>query len=89
MCLQCDVRAVGGMYLNIVVIVVCFVAYTVPFNSCFYLYIAIVKRVVLILLKRYKISIIIIIIIIIGARMYSGSAQQGLNSALHKKSKES
>ena len=26
MCVQCDVRVVGGMYLNIVVIVVCFVA---------------------------------------------------------------
>ena len=26
MCAQCDVRVVGGMYLNIVVIVVCFVA---------------------------------------------------------------
>ena len=26
MCLQCDVRVVGGMSLNIVVIVVCFVA---------------------------------------------------------------
>ena len=25
-CVQCDVRVVGGMYLNIVVIVVCFVA---------------------------------------------------------------
>ena len=25
MCVQCDVRAVGGMYLNIVVFVVCFV----------------------------------------------------------------
>ena len=26
MCVQCDVRVVGDMYLNIVVIVVCFVA---------------------------------------------------------------
>ena len=26
MCAQCDVNVVGGMYLNIVVIVVCFVA---------------------------------------------------------------
>ena len=26
MCVQCDVRVVGGTYLNIVVIVVCFVA---------------------------------------------------------------
>ena len=26
MCVQCDVGAAGGMYLNIVVIVVCFVA---------------------------------------------------------------
>ena len=26
MCVQCDVRVVGGMYLNIGVIVVCFVA---------------------------------------------------------------
>ena len=26
MCEQCDVRVVGGMYLNIIVIVVCFVA---------------------------------------------------------------
>ena len=26
MCVQSDVRVVGGMYLNIVVIVVCFVA---------------------------------------------------------------
>ena len=26
MCVQCDGRAVGGMYLNIVVVVVCFVA---------------------------------------------------------------
>ena len=26
MCVQCNVRVVGGMYLNVVVIVVCFVA---------------------------------------------------------------
>ena len=26
MCVQCDVRVVGGMHLNIVLIVVCFVA---------------------------------------------------------------
>ena len=26
MCIQCDLRVVGGMYLNIVVIVVCSVA---------------------------------------------------------------
>ena len=26
MCVQCDVRVLGGMYLNIVVIVMCFVA---------------------------------------------------------------
>ena len=26
MCVQCDVRVVGGVYLNIVVIVTCFVA---------------------------------------------------------------
>ena len=26
MCVQCDVRVVGDMYLNIVVIVMCFVA---------------------------------------------------------------
>ena len=26
MCVQCDVRVVGGMYFNIVLIVVCFVA---------------------------------------------------------------
>ena len=26
MCVQCDVRVVGGMYLNTVVVVVCFVA---------------------------------------------------------------
>ena len=26
MCVQCDVRVVGGMYLTIVVIAVCFVA---------------------------------------------------------------
>ena len=26
MCVQCDVRVIGGMYLDIVVIVVCFVA---------------------------------------------------------------
>ena len=26
MCAQCDVRVVGGMYLNIVAFVVCFVA---------------------------------------------------------------
>ena len=33
MCFQCDVRVVEGMYLNIVVIVVCFVAsYAIPFN---------------------------------------------------------
>ena len=29
MCVQCDVRVVGGMYLNIVVIAVCFVASSV------------------------------------------------------------
>ena len=26
MCVQCDMRVAGGMYLNIVAIVVCFVA---------------------------------------------------------------
>ena len=51
MCVQCDVRVVGGMYLNIFVIVVCFIASVMLFLliNVFYLYIAIVKRVALIL----------------------------------------
>ena len=62
MCVQCDVRVVGGMYLNIVVIVVCFVAYTVPFNSCFYLYIAIVKLVVLVFVNAlYKSPLLLLL----------------------------
>ena len=48
---KCDVRVVGGMYLNIFVIVVCFIASVMLFLliNVFYLYIAIVKRVALIL----------------------------------------
>ena len=55
MCVQCDVRVVVGMYLTIVVIVVCFVASVMLsfLINVFYLYIALVKRVVLIFLKHY------------------------------------
>ena len=57
MCVQCDVRVVVGMYLTIVVIVVCFVASVMLsfLLNVFYLYIALVKRVVLIFFKAlYK-----------------------------------
>ena len=65
MCVQCEVRVVGGMCLNIVVIVVCFVASVMLslLIHVFYLYIAIVKRVALIVVNAlYKSPIIIIII---------------------------
>ena len=55
MCVQCDVRVVGGMYLNIVVIVVGFVASVILSLVINVLYIAIVKRVVLIFVNAlYK-----------------------------------
>ena len=54
---ETNVRVIGGMYLNIVVIVVCFIA-TVMLSlliNVFYLYKAIVNRVVLIFVKAlYK-----------------------------------
>ena len=55
MCVQCNVRILGGMYLNIVVIVVGFVASVILSLVINVLYIAIVKRVVLIFVKAlYK-----------------------------------
>ena len=56
-------RVVGGMHLNIVVIVVCFVASVMPSLSIngFFLYIAIVKRVALIFVNAlYKFPLLLL-----------------------------
>ena len=63
-CVQCDVTVVGSMYLNIVT-VVCFVASFMLslLINVFYLYIAIVNRVVLIFVNAlYKSPLLLILL---------------------------
>ena len=62
MCVQCDVRVAEGMYLNIVVTVVCFAA-SVMLSLLInvFMYIATVKRVVLIFVNAlYKFPLLLL-----------------------------
>ena len=69
MCVQCDVRVVGRQVFQCCCnrYVLCSWSYAAAFTSCFYLYVAIVKRVVLIFVNAlYKSPLLLLLLLLLS-----------------------